>query len=170
MHSTLGPSTPDACAWMTPMLGLETRPLPRIRVLVADDDALVRGSLAAVLQSEGFAVEEAADGEQAIRRAILHPPDLVLLDLNMPRMDGWTAFGELDRIRPMVPVIVITARPHQYIEAVSRGVDAFMEKPLDIPMLVRAVKCLASEDENGRARRISDRNFVTRRLGVEEPS
>ena len=134
-------------------------------VLIADDDALVRGSLAAVLESEGLVVDEANDGMEAVKRAAVHAPDLVLLDLNMPKMDGWTAFAKLDRVRPLVPVIVITARPHQYQEAVRLGVDAFMEKPLDIPILVSAIKRLTSEDENRHVRRITSATFVTQLLG-----
>jgi DNA-binding response OmpR family regulator len=87
-----------------------------------------------------------------------------LLDWNMPKMDGWTAFAKLDRVRPLVPVIVITARPHQYKEAVQLGVDAFMEKPLNIPILVRAIKRLTSEDESRHVRRITNPAFVTRLL------
>ena len=135
------------------------------RVLIADDDALVRGSLAAVLESEGFVADEAQDGSEAVTRAIAHTPDLVLLDLNMPHWDGWTAFSKLDRVTPLLPVIVITARPNQYQKAVQLGVDAFMEKPLNIPILVRAIKRLTSEEENRHVRRITNRAFVTRLLG-----
>ena len=135
------------------------------RILIADDDALVRGSLAAVLESEGFVVDEAQNGIEAVTRTIAHTPDLVLLDLNMPRWDGWTAFSKLDRVTPLLPVIVITARPNQYQKAVQLGVDAFMEKPLNIPILVRAIKRLTSEDENRHVRRITDRAFVTQLLG-----
>jgi CheY-like chemotaxis protein len=135
------------------------------RVLIADDDSLVRGSLAAVLESEGFVVEEAGNGIEAVSRVMNKSPDLILLDLNMPKMDGWTAFAKLDRVRPLVPVIVITARPHQYKEAVQLGVDAFMEKPLNIPILVRAIKRLTSEDENRHVRRITNPAFVTQLLG-----
>ena len=135
------------------------------RVLIADDDALVRGSLAAVLESESFVVDEAQNGVEAVSRAITHMPDLVLLDLNMPRWDGWTAFSQLDRVTPLLPVIVITARPNQYTKAVQLGVDAFMEKPLNIPILVGAVKRLASEDKNCHLRRITNRAFVTQLLG-----
>lgn len=134
-------------------------------ILIADDDILVRGSLAAVLECEGFVVDEASDGTEAISRATAHAPDLVLLDLNMPKMDGWMAFTKLDRVRPLVPVIIITARPHQYNEAVRLGVDAFMEKPLNIPILLRAIKNLTNEDENRHVRRITKRTFVTRLLG-----
>ena len=135
------------------------------RILIADDDALVRGSLAAVLESEGFVVDEARNGIEAVTRAIEHLPDLVLLDLNMPHWDGWTAFSQLDRVTPLLPVIVITARPNQYEKAVRLGVDAFMEKPLNIPVLVDAIKRLTSEDKNRHVRRITNRAFVTQLLG-----
>ena len=134
------------------------------RILIADDDALVRGSLAAVLESEGFVVDEAQNGIEAVTRAIEHKPDLVLLDLNMPHCDGWTAFNQLDRVTPLLPVIVITARPNQYQKAVQLGVDAFMEKPLNIAVLLRAIKRLSSEDESRHVRRITNRAFVTRLL------
>jgi CheY-like chemotaxis protein len=135
------------------------------RILVADDDALVRGSLAAVLESEGYVVDEARNGLEAVRQAIEHSPDLVLLDLNMPHWDGWTAFSQLERVAPLLPVIVITARPNQYEKAVRLGVDAFMEKPLNFPMLVGAVKRLTTEGESRHVRRITNRAFVTQLLG-----
>jgi CheY-like chemotaxis protein len=138
---------------------------PHNRILIADDDSLVRGSLAAVLEFEGYMVVEAPDGVKAVSRAIEQMPDLVLLDLNMPHWDGWTAFSQLDRVAPLVPVIVITARPNQYAKAAGLGVDAFMEKPLDIPILVAAIKRLTSEDEARHLRRITSTAFVTELLG-----
>jgi CheY-like chemotaxis protein len=151
------------------MLKPEARSTFRKRVLIADDDPLVRGSLAAVLESEGFLIDEAESGLEAVSRAVHNFPDLVLLDLNMPKMDGWAAFARLDRVRPLVPVIVITARPHQYKEAVRLGVDAFMEKPLNIPNLVRAIRRLTSEDEKRHAQRITNRSFVTHLLQSDNP-
>ena len=146
----------------------ETNPaLPR-RVLIADDDSVVRGSLAAVLESEGYIVNEAHNGIAVVTRAIELSPDLVLLDLNMPHWDGWTAFSQLDRVTPLLPVIIITARPNQYEKAVRLGVDAFMEKPLNFPVLVRAIRRLTSEDENRHVRRITDPAFVTRLLESED--
>ncbi len=141
-----------------------SKALPK-RVLIADDDSVVRGSLAAVLESEGYRVDEARNGIEAVTRAIEHLPDLVLLDLNMPHWDGWTAFSQLDRVTPLLPVIVITARPNQYEKAVGLGVDTFMEKPLNIPVLVRAIKRLTSEDEKRHVRRITNPAFVTDLLG-----
>src|SRR3989442_1361406 len=143
------------------MLTPETNPALHKRVLIADDDSFVRGSLAAVLESEGFMVDEAQNGITAVTRAIEHPPNLVLLDLNMPHWDGWTAFSRLDRVTPLLPVIVITARPNQYEKAMRLGVDAFMEKPLNIPILLRAIKRLISEDQDRHLHRITNRAFVT---------
>ena len=141
--------------------------LPK-RVLIADDDSAVRGSLAAVLESEGYVVDEARNGIEAVTRAIEHLPDLVLLDLNMPHWDGWTAFSQLDRVTPLLPIVVITARPNQYEKAVRLGADAFMEKPLNIPTLVHAIKRLTSEDETRHVRRITSRAFVTQLLGSQD--
>ena len=147
-----------------------TTPPIHYHVLIADDDAGVRGSLATVLESEGYEVDEACNGIEAVTRAIRHKPDLVLLDLNMPHADGWTAFSQLEQVKPLLPVIIITARPNQYQEAVRVGVDAFMEKPLNIPILVKAVKRLTNEDEHRHDNRITKRTFVTQLLGSAESS
>jgi len=134
------------------------------RILVADDDATVRAALAGVLESEGYVVDEAHNGIEAVTRAIEHSPNLVLLDLAMPHWDGWKALGRLDRVKHLLPVIVITARPNQYEEAVRLGVDAFMEKPLNIPVLLCAIKRLVNESPERRMARVTNRAFVTRLL------
>ena len=138
----------------------------RKRVLIAEDDKVVRDALAAVLELEGYDVDEAADGCQAVAHATTQPPNLVLLDLNMPNLDGWTAFTKLDRACPLLPVIIITARPHQYKEAVRLGVDAFMEKPLDFPVLLRAIRKFTHEPEPRHTERITNQGFVTQLLNA----
>lgn len=137
---------------------------PPKRVLVADDDEMVRAALADVLESEGYAVDQARNGRETVARVVEDSPDVVLLDLNMPHLDGWAAFAQLDHLSPLVPVIVITARPHQYQEAARLGVDAFMEKPLNIPVLLGAIKRLADESSERRMARITDPRFTTRLL------
>jgi two-component system, OmpR family, response regulator MprA len=137
------------------------------RILLADDDAMVRSALAAVLESEGYKVDQAGDGVEAVRRSLAHPANLFLLDLNMPGVDGWAAFQQLERLHPLMPVIVITARPHQYDEALRLGVDAFMEKPLDLGVLLPAIRQLISEDEKQHMRRITQRQFATQFLRAE---
>lgn len=131
------------------------------RVLVVDDDERVCAALADVLESEGYLVDKAHNGVEAVRRTITHSPDLVLLDLNLPHWDGWKALSRLDEVRPLLPVIVITARPNQYEAAVRLGVDAFMEKPLNIPVLLRALKQLVDERPQDRVKRLTDPAFVT---------
>jgi CheY-like chemotaxis protein len=143
---------------------LSWKTVPGKRILVADDDNMVRDALAEVLEFEGYVVDKARNGLEAVSHAVKHPPDLVLLDLNMPQWDGWTAFSQLDRVAPLLPVIVITARPNQYDKAVRLGVDAFMEKPLDVPALVQAIARLLKEDPARRVQRVTDREFVTRLL------
>ncbi len=138
------------------------------RILIADDDPFVRGSLAAVLESEGFVVDQAQNGIEAVTHALGHTPDLALLDLNMPNWNGWRACCQLDQIRPLLPVIIITARPNQYPKAVELGVDAFMEKPLNLPLLIEAIRQLTDQDKTHQVRRTTNRAFVTQLLGSPE--
>jgi len=81
----------------------------RPHILIADDEEGIRFSLCQLLRKEGYVVEEAVDGEEAvekIRRALF---DLVILDMRMPRKDGLTALREIKRLQPNVIVLVITA-------------------------------------------------------------
>ncbi len=133
------------------------KPRPK-QILLVDDDDTVRDSLRAVLESDGYAVVPAGDGLQAIELASSQPIDLVLLDLNMPRQSGWDTFERLSSQCPLVPVIVITARPNQLFTAVSAGVGALLEKPLDIPMLLETITSLLSEPAEARLARLAGRS------------
>jgi CheY-like chemotaxis protein len=131
------------------------------RILIADDDPAVLISLARVLESEEYEVIPARTGRQAVSQVLAEEPHLVLLDLNMPEKDGWEAFELMEKLNPFLPVIVITARPNQYDLAVRLGIDAFMEKPLDLPLLLATVKQLLAEPEQDRIVRLTKGNFVT---------
>jgi CheY-like chemotaxis protein len=113
-------------------------------ILLADDDAAIRQTLGQILVLEQYSVVFAATGREAATKFISRLPDLVLLDLNMPGRDGWEAFHLMNDTLPLVPVIVITARPHQQERAASSGVAALMEKPLDIPLLLKLIRDLLS--------------------------
>lgn len=143
-----------------PEQSVRTVSLPK-RILVADDDITVRDALAAVLESEGYTVDKAADGNAVVRQVVKRPPDLVLLDLNMPHLDGWATLSELTRQTPLPPIIVITARPHQYEYAVRLGVDAFMEKPLNIPVLLASIRRLVNKAASEHGSRIANPWFLT---------
>ncbi len=134
------------------------------RILLVDDDLAVRESLARVLETEGFEVVMAADGRDALAQFTNHRPDLVLLDLNMPHKDGWAALEDMSQFDPWLPVIVITARPHQYQRAIGAGCDALMEKPLDLALLLDKMRELLAESPRERVARLTSPEFVTTRL------
>ena len=112
---------------------------PKARVLLADDDPAVRAALTQVLEEEGYCVFPAVNGLEALSIIRSTPIDLVLLDLNMPEKNGWDTFERLSNDNPLLPVIVITARPNQLFTALAAGVEALLEKPLDMPELLAAI-------------------------------
>jgi len=133
----------------------------RKTILLADDDASVQTMIRRVLESEHYRVLLASSGREAASQFLNGPPDLVLLDLNMPDKDGWEAWRIMDTLHPFVPVIVITARPNQYEQAKRMRIEALMEKPLDLPLLLRTIRRLLVEPDEERIRRVTDRNFQT---------
>jgi len=121
------------------------------RILLADDDASVRKMVGRVLESEHYEVVLAQTGCEAVTEALSGDPDLILLDLTMPQRDGWQALELIERIRPFIPVVVITARPHQQEQARAAGVDALMEKPLDLTLLLQTIGQLLDQADQRRA-------------------
>jgi DNA-binding response OmpR family regulator len=125
------------------------------RILLVDDDSTVRDSLNDALQSEGYRVIPAENGQQALELASKSLVDLVLLDLNMPVKNGWDTFEQLTREHPLIPIIILTARPNQLFTAINAGVGALMEKPMDIPMLLRTMERLLVETTGQRLARLA---------------
>jgi two-component system response regulator HydG len=115
------------------------------KILLVDDDPGVRRMLLRVLEEEGYAVVPAANGIEALELAASRMPDLVLLDLNLPLQNGWDTFERLTTENPLLPVIIITARPNQIFPALAAGAGALMEKPLDLPKLLRTIRDLLAE-------------------------
>jgi len=130
---------------------------PGQRILLVDDDPTVRDSLNDVLLSEGFTVVPAENGQQALDLANKSSVDLVLLDLNMPVKNGWDTFEQLTREHPLIPIIIVTARPNQLFTAMNAGVGALLEKPMDIPMLLRTMEMLLVETTEQRLARLAGR-------------
>ena len=125
------------------------------RILLADDDPGIREMLGRVLESEHYEVVLAGTGREAVAQFAAKSPDLVLLDLNMPDLDGWEAIDLITTTHPFVSVIVITARPKQYDQAADMAVDALMEKPLNLPILLEAIAKLVAESKTERVERLS---------------
>jgi DNA-binding NtrC family response regulator len=137
------------------------------KILLADDDPEILDSLSAALNSEGYEVITAADGREACQRFKAEHVDVAVLDLKMPVRDGWDAFERVTAIHPLVQVIIITARPDQYPLAVAAGVAAFMEKPLDLPLLIRTIDDLLTEPIELRLSRLASRHPIARFLRTD---
>ncbi len=129
----------------SPSAGSETTAAGPRRILLVDDDRAVRESLGEVLTSEGYAVLPAEDGEKALELAAREQIDLVMLDLNMPVKSGWDTLKHLTTEQPLLPVVVITARPNQVFTAVGAGVAALIEKPIDCRHLLKTIRKLLVE-------------------------
>ena len=120
-----------------------------------DDDSTVRESLSDALATEGYTVIPAENGQQALDLDARLAVDVVLLDLNMPVKNGWDTFEQLTREHPFIPIIIVTARPNQLFTALSAGVGALLEKPIDIPTLLRTVEKLLAETAEQRLARLA---------------
>lgn len=113
-------------------------------ILVVDDDADLRESLAEVLADEGYDVSCARDGEEALRALAGSPPSAILLDLAMPVMDGWT-FRDRQRGDPRIssiPTVVISAGYADGRGVEGLGADAFLAKPFEVALLTETLRRL----------------------------
>ena len=119
-----------------------------IRVLVADDHPVVRSGLVGVLTSLGGfdVVAVAADGREAVREAVLHGPDVALMDLQMPGTDGFTAIRELARVAPSVRVCVLTMYDDDdsLFAAMRAGARGYLLKGAEQEEIARAVRAIAA--------------------------
>jgi len=140
------------------------------KILLVDDDPAVRKMLGMLLTGEGYEVLLAIDGGESIQVAREAEVDLVLLDLNMPGMDGWETYERLAAENPMLPIIVITARPNQSFTAMAAGIGALLEKPLDLSKLFLTIRDLLAEPDEIRLARVAGRpsefHYVPPRMPV----
>ncbi len=110
-------------------------------VLVVDDEPEIRKTVAASLQAQGYTVHTAANGEEALRLAAITPPDLVILDLMMPVLDGMETCRRL-RAWTDVPILVLSARSEepQKIRALDLGADDYLTKPFGMGELTARIR------------------------------
>jgi DNA-binding response OmpR family regulator len=124
---------------MTVMLGQRfARP-----VLIVDDDDATRSAERAVLTEDGFRVTEARDGEEAMRAIQNDPPALVVLDIQMPGVDGPSFARDLRMTLKRVPLVILTGVEDPKHEADRCNAEAFLSKPFDAPELLRVVRRFA---------------------------
>lgn len=118
-------------------------PLMTLRILLADDNAPVRQSLKSLLEREGFeVVVEAGDGEQAVILARKHQPDVILLDLSMPRLNGIEAARRIHHVIPGARTIILTVhRDYHYVaQALEAGVRGYILKARAAQDLAKGVQ------------------------------
>ena len=115
----------------------------RSRILVVDDDPTVSEIVARYLERDGYAVETVGDGRVALDRALADPPDLVILDLMLPGMDGLEVCRRLRALAP-VPIVVLTARGQEAdrIVGLELGADDYVAKPFSTKELVARVRAV----------------------------
>ena len=116
------------------------------RILIVDDEPLIREALGTFLADEGYVVETAADGRQALTLIAASAPDLVITDMMMPRLTGWDLLTEVRHQFPFLPVILLSAVerrvPPQGAQLPDHAV--FLRKPFDLEMLLSLVTRLTN--------------------------
>jgi DNA-binding response OmpR family regulator len=140
------------------------------RILVVEDDPTLRMTVRDRLRAEGFDVLEAADGEAGEALALREDPDLVLLDVMLPKKAGFSVLRALRADRLVTPVILMTARGEEFdrIQGFELGADDYVVKPFSLQELVLRVRALLERSRGG-APGVDSADMVARvRLGGAE--
>jgi DNA-binding response OmpR family regulator len=114
------------------------------RILVIEDELPMRTALADCLEAEGYRVLTASDGPTGLERAVREKPDLVLLDIMMPRLDGYALCAELRRLSIAMPVLMLTAKGQveDRVRGLDAGADDYLAKPFSTDELLARVRAL----------------------------
>jgi DNA-binding response OmpR family regulator len=123
------------------------------KILVVDDHAPLRTLCRLSLEAAGFRVEEAADGDEALAAISAARPDLILLDIMMPRVSGWEVAAALlaDHVTDRIPIVFITARTGaaDRVRAFELGAQAYLTKPFDPAGLAETVTKVLDQIDRG---------------------
>ena len=135
------------------------------KLLVVDDDYSVRESLRKLLESQNYEVFPARDASEALDHFNSQRIDLVLLDINLGVDNGWKVFEAMTVKNPFVPTIVITAEWEQREQAVALGVEGLIEKPIEVPVLLKLITELLAETTEAKLKRICGNDAYCRYVG-----
>lgn len=113
-------------------------------ILIVDDDSDLRECLQIMLTSMGFEVTSAANGQEALDEMEGHDPDLILLDMKMPVMDGWEFCRALEGLDSRPPIVVVTAAPDPAGRAAEVHAEGWLGKPFEIADLEAIVRRFAN--------------------------
>ena len=112
-------------------------------ILLVEDNEMNRDMLSRRLSKRGYEVICAVDGQQAVEQAQAHRPDLILMDMELPIKDGWTASSEIkQKVDASIPIIALTAHAlsGDKEKALSSGCDDYATKPIDFPALMQIIE------------------------------
>jgi CheY-like chemotaxis protein len=116
----------------------------RKSVLIADDEPITRTLVKLLLERDGYSVLEAQNGEEAVELAVRHIPSLIVMDLNMPKMDGYEAIAHIRRVHGLeaTPIVVVTMEDGAKVadQVLSLGADDYIMKPFEPAVLTARVK------------------------------
>ena len=130
-------------------------------VLVVDDDLSIRRMFQQLLTTNGYRVSVAASGEEALFFLDLVTPDLILLDLNLPGLDGLETTKKIksDPSKPFIPIMLVTARDEQKLKVrgLDAGADEYLVKPVDLMELLARVRALLRLQRSQRSLRAEQR-------------
>ena len=114
------------------------------RILIIEDERPMRTALADLLTAEGYRTLAAADGERGLELALAEKPDLILLDIMMPKLDGFAVCAELRRLAVAVPVLMLTAKGQieDRVNGLDAGADDYLVKPFSTEELLARVRAL----------------------------
>jgi DNA-binding NtrC family response regulator len=112
------------------------------RILVVDDDESIRKTVATILEGEGYIVETAENGKEAIEKTNTKFFNLALIDIRLPDMEGTKLLSAMKESTPKMVKIIVTGYPalQNAVEAVNKGADGYVLKPVDIDSLLKTIK------------------------------
>lgn len=133
-----------------------------VRILLIEDDVIIARSLKAALQKVGYAVDAADNGEDGLHAAEIGEYDAVVLDLMLPKRDGWSVCQELRRQRNNVPILMLTARDavDDRVRGLDVGADDYLPKPFDVRELVARIRALLRREKVHKGDRIEIADLV----------
>ena len=120
------------------------------RIIIVDDDEGIRETLVAILQEEGYQVDTAENGKEAIKKTNAEFYNLALIDIRLPDIEGIDLLKEIKETVPKIRKIIITGYPtmQNAIEAVNNGADAYVLKPFDVEKVLRIIKVELEKQRN----------------------
>ena len=144
----------------------------RPRILLVDDDATIREHLTGVLERSGLDVEAAADGAQALRSIEDGTPDLVILDVMMPVMDGREALRRIRQGHDWLPVILLTqvGESFERAAALDEGADDYLNKPFDPQELLARIRAVLRRSSRGSVPLTAAQSLRAGALRIDRPA